>query len=258
MGAEVAIEFESHGTTTKKNGVHTVLGLVDGAVGMDGSGGFRTGGTPIVLGNGSDKANGSGEVRLGKPDLLNGGIASKISRLVLQDRELVNRCLARETGAWSQMYARFHAPLIASVRAFLGQAARDYHLVEEIAARVWYAVVRDDFWLLGRFDVERGCRLSTFLSLIAKAQARLLLRSERRRRTREHAVARYEIELPGDNGLYSLSGEEFIATLSPAERRFLVDVLVASADRDARDRYSSQNLWQLRRRVREKLLKFLD
>jgi hypothetical protein len=156
------------------------------------------------------------------------------------------------------MYARFQAPLVASVRAFLGPASRDPYLVDEISARVWFALVRDDFWLLSRFDVRRGCRLSTFLSLIAKAQARLLLRSERRRRSRERAVARFEVEEPNTGGLNSLSGEEFVATLSPAERTFLVDVLVASADRDARDRYSSQNLWQLRRRVREKLIKYLE
>ena len=184
--------------------------------------------------------------------------AEKISRPVAQDRELVDRCLAKDVGAWSQMYARFHGSLIASVRAFLGQAGRDAHLVEEIAARVWYALVRDDFWLLARFDVRRGCRLSTFLSLIAKAQARLLLRSERRRKSRELAVAREEVEPPHNAGLFSLTGEEFIATLSPAEKRFLVDVLVATSDRDARERYTSQNLWQLRRRVREKLIKFLE
>ena len=186
------------------------------------------------------------------------GSAAMISRPVAQDRELVDRCLARDVGAWTLMYARFHVSLVASVRAFLGQAGRDAHLVEEIAARVWYALVRDDFWLLARFDVRRGCRLSTFLSLIAKAQARLLLRSERRRKSRELAVARNEVEPPQDAGLYSLTGEEFIATLSLAEKRFLVDVLVASTDHDARDRYSSQNLWQLRRRVREKLIKFLE
>jgi hypothetical protein len=187
-----------------------------------------------------------------------GGIAAKISLAVLQDGKLVQQCLAHQPDAWSRMYARFHAPLVASIRAFLGPAGRDPYLTEEVAARVWYALVRDDFWLLARFDVRRGCRLSTFLSLIAKAQARLLLRSERRRRLRELTVAKSEIEEPSDGRLDSLSGEEFVATLSPAERTFLVDVLVASSDCDARARYSNQNLWQLRRRVREKLLKFLE
>jgi hypothetical protein len=94
--------------------------------------------------------------------------------------------------------------------------------------------------------------------LIAKAQARLLLRSERRRRSRERAVAKFEIEEPNSGGLNSLSGEEFIATLSPAEKTFLVDVLIASTESDSPDRYSRQNLWQLRHRVREKLIKFLE
>lgn len=183
---------------------------------------------------------------------------AEVSAFVLRDRDLVDQCLAHQPGAWSQMYARFQAPLVASVRAFLGPAGRDPYLVDEISARVWYALVRDDFWLLSRFDVRRGCRFSTFLSLIAKAQARLLLRSERRRRSRERAVAKFEIEEPNSGGLYSLSGEEFIATLSPAERTFLVDVLVASTETDMPDRYSRQNLWQLRHRVREKLIKFLE
>lgn len=277
VATQVVVAPKARRTAAKKNGAYRALDLLNGSANgsknTNGSanGSHRTNGSKQANGlaavngvatkNGGILAKAAGDCHEpganGAP-VIGGASLEKISRSVLQDRELVNRCLARETGAWSQMYARFHSPLIASVRAFLGSAGRDLHLVEEIAARVWYALVRDEFWLLGRFDVERGCRLSTFLSLIAKAQARLLLRSERRRRTREHAVARYEIESPGDNGLYSLSGEEFVATLSPAERRFLVDVLVASADRDAKDRYSSQNLWQLRRRVREKLLKFLE
>lgn len=185
-------------------------------------------------------------------------IIPKSNLAVLQDGKLVQQCLAHQPGAWSRMYSRFHSPLVASVRAFLGPAGRDPYLIDEVAARVWYALVRDDFWLLARFDVRRGCRFSTFLSLIGKAQARLLLRSERRRRLREQAVAKSEIEEPADGRLDSLSGEEFVATLSPAERTFLIDVLVASSDCNARDRYSNQNLWQLRRRVREKLLKFLE
>lgn len=186
------------------------------------------------------------------------GSNGKISKVVLQDRQLVDRCLTQEPGAWSQMYARFHAPLLASVRAFLGQAGRDPHLVDEIAARVWYALIRDEFWLLARFDVRRGCRFSTFLSLVAKAQARLLLRSERRRRTREQLAAKSEVERPDSTGLASVSGEEFIATLSPAERTFLVDVLVSATDSGSNERYTRQNHWQLRHRVREKLKKFLE
>ena len=44
--------------------------------------------------------------------------------------------------------------------------------------------------LLGKFDVARGCRLSTFLSVLAKNETRVLLRSERRRRWRRAGAPR--------------------------------------------------------------------
>jgi hypothetical protein len=179
--------------------------------------------------------------------------------LVLADRRLVDSCLAGEAGAWSILYRRFHDTLVASIRSFLGRSASDGSLVDEIAARVWYALVRNDFELLARFDIRRGCRLSTFLSVLAKTEARLLLRSERRRRVREQAVSRNESAVKNADAVTEgLSEEEFVATLSPAERAFYEDVLKATiADSDTAARYSQQNTWQLRHRVRRKLEKFL-
>jgi hypothetical protein len=178
---------------------------------------------------------------------------------VLADRRLVDSCLSGEAGAWSVLYRRFHDTLVASIRSFLGRSASDSSLVDEIAARVWYALVRNDFELLSRFDVRRGCRLSTFLSVLAKTEARLLLRSERRRRVREQAVSRNESAIKhADAATQTLSEEEFVATLSPAERTFYEDVLKAeSLDPDSATRYSQQNTWQLRHRVRKKLERFL-
>ena len=185
--------------------------------------------------------------------------AAQPSEQVLADRRLVDSCLAGEPGAWSLLYRRFHDTLVASIRSFLGRSASDSSLVDEIAARVWYALVRNDFELLSRFDVSRGCRLSTFLSVLAKTEARLLLRSERRRRVREQAVSRNESALKNDGAATeTLSEEEFMATLSPAERAFYEDVLKATAvDPQSASRYSQQNTWQLRHRVRKKLERFL-
>ena len=70
--------------------------------------------------------------------------------------------------------------MLTSIRAFLGRYAGDPSLVDEIGARVWYALVKNDFALLARFDVRRGCRLQSFVCLLAKAEARLVMRSERR------------------------------------------------------------------------------
>lgn len=187
--------------------------------------------------------------------------AARTSELVLADRQLVDACLSGETGAWSVLYLQFHDSLVVSIRSFLGRSACDGSLVDEIAARVWYALVRNDFELLARFDVTRGCRLSTFLSVLAKTEARLLLRSERRRRVREQAVSRREAPAKaGGPATESLSEEEFVATLSPAERDFYEVVLKSSLTevRSPVSEYTPQNTWQLRHRVRKKLEKYLD
>ncbi|MEX2176837.1 MAG: hypothetical protein WD872_20895 [Pirellulaceae bacterium] len=177
---------------------------------------------------------------------------------VLADRALVDRCLACETGAWSMLYQSSHEGLLSSIRSFMGRGNADATLVDEIAARVWYALVRNNFDLLSRFDVGRGCRLSTFLTVLAKTEARLLLRSERRRRVREQAVSRSEIAAGAtDLAMQNLSEEEFVATLSPTERVFYEDVLKAAVENDAQPKYSQQNTWQLRHRVRKKLERFL-
>lgn len=184
---------------------------------------------------------------------------SKNSSPVAQDRLLVERCLAGEIPAWSQIYRQFHGSLLASIRSFLGRAGQDANLIEEIAARVWYAVIKNDFELLAKFDAARGCRFSTFLSVLAKNETRVLLRSERRRKGREHLVSRSEVEKDRDaKASEILSDEEFLITLSPAERKFYLEVLVPDLSDSDEGSYSSQNVWQLRHRVRRKLERFLN
>ena len=186
------------------------------------------------------------------------GRAAHPSEHVIADRALIDQCLSGEPQAWSALYRHCHDGLLGSIRAFLGRNASDASLVDEIAARVWYALVRDDFELLARYDVNRGCRLTTFLSVLAKTEARLLLRSERRRRIREHAVSRQESGRPvTSQSSETISEEEFVATLSPAERSFYDDVLKASCDAQEAVNYSPQNTWQLRHRVKKKLERFL-
>jgi DNA-directed RNA polymerase specialized sigma24 family protein len=183
----------------------------------------------------------------------------KIDPAIAADRQLVEQCLAGDVAAWSRLYQQSHDALLATVRSFLGRAGCDRNLVEEVAARVWYAVVKDDFALLARFDARRGCRLSTFLSVLAKSETRMLFRSERRRRSREQLVSRPELDGEAQSPAATLSDEEFVATLSPAERTYYLDVLVAPAERRelAERGYSSENIWQLNYRVRKKLERFI-
>jgi DNA-directed RNA polymerase specialized sigma24 family protein len=178
---------------------------------------------------------------------------------VVEDRRLVDRCVAGETTAWSSLYGYSHDSLLAGIRAFLGTGGHDANLVDEIAARVWYALVKDDFELLNRFDIRHGCRLSTFLSIVAKNEARLLLRSEKRRKVRELAASKHETESsPTTDVAISLSDEEFVLTLSPAERIFYFEVLIDRRGTGSSAKYSEQYRWQLRHRIRKKLERFIS
>lgn len=179
--------------------------------------------------------------------------------LIVADRRLVDQCLAHEPLAWSRLYLCCQQSLVASIRAFLGCHDSDPHLVDEIAARVWFSLVRNEGELLDRFDVNRGCRLTTFISVLAKAEARLLLRSERRRKSRERAASKPETT-PQTLSISAetISEEEFMNTLSPAERTYYSEVLVTASNQESAPSYTKQNSWQLRHRVRKKLIRFLD
>lgn len=180
-------------------------------------------------------------------------------RAILADRALIEDCLHGKPAAWTRLYDHFHEPLLAAIRGFLRDASADMTLVDEIAARVWFALVRDDAELLSRFDVARGCRLITFLSVLAKSEARQYFRSERRRKTREERVSRPELECEEiDLSASSLTHEEFLALLSPSERMYFTTVLTAPGGEQANEEYTDNNAWQLRHRVRKKLNDFLQ
>jgi hypothetical protein len=183
---------------------------------------------------------------------------SKKTIELARDCDVVERCVSGDTAAWSIIYAQNHDSLLAGIRTYLGHIGHDSNLVDEIAARTWYALVRDDFKLLNRYDVKFGCRLSTFLSLLAKNEARQLLRSERRRKDRERAASRPEIQRPKEDLLSVISNEEFFATLSPSERTFCLDVLLAKETVDEEAQYTNSNRWQLRHRVLKKLKHFFS
>jgi DNA-directed RNA polymerase specialized sigma24 family protein len=172
------------------------------------------------------------------------------------DRRLVDRCLSGDSRAWEELYLQFHDRLLISIRVMLGGGRADPNLVDEIAARVWYAVVADGAQLLARFQPQRGCRLSTFLAAIARAQAVAVFRSEKRRRGRELMASRAECQSP-EESLETMLAEldDFLATLTPREREFCGQVLLELTD-TTEQAYSSANAWQLRSRIRVKLRRF--
>ncbi len=182
---------------------------------------------------------------------------------ILRDKALVERCLAGEVGAWEELYAQCHDQMIRSVEIMLGPRAGDVDLVDEMAARVWHALVADDGQLLSRYEIDRGARLITFMRALAKDTISRHFRSERRRLQREREVllerANYHT---ADHCEPITSLTEFLDTLTQAERTFCGEHLLtqtsAAAAAQAPLNSGGNNSRQLAFRIRKKLLKFVS
>ena len=173
------------------------------------------------------------------------------------DRLLIERCLAGEVAAWEELYAQCHEPLRRSIKVLLGRQGSDGNLVDEIAARVWYALVENDGELLSRFDPARGARVMTFMGALAKDEICQHIRTEIRRRERELLSARAKGAGPDDDLAESVSSlREFLSTLTPGERSFCDEFLLASPSDKQRDAASAANIWQLTHRIYQKFLHF--
>jgi hypothetical protein len=174
------------------------------------------------------------------------------------DHRLAERCVAGDVAAWEEYYAQCHKPLCVSIRVMLGHTLNDPNLVDEIAARVWYALVANDGALLTRYTPKRGARLTTFMRAVAKDEICRHFRTEIRRRERELSALR---ERPRRNATDlgpAVSGlKEFLVTLSPREQSFCCEVLLAEPPAGPEEPRSTANIWQLTHRVYQKLLQFL-
>lgn len=176
------------------------------------------------------------------------------------DAELAGRCVKGEVAAWEELYAQCHAPLLAAIRKMLGSQGGDLSLVDEMAARVWYALVEDDGQLLTRYNPKRGARLITFLRSLAKDHIVRHVRSEQRRRSRElkaarkRSPARQSMVAENDAAL-----SEFLVSLTPAERSFTDSYLLAPPVQNAEGEcspHSTTSIWRLTANIRQKLIDF--
>jgi hypothetical protein len=174
------------------------------------------------------------------------------------DRQLVDRCLAGEVAAWEDLYAQCHQPLCSAIRIMLGRPHVDLNLVDEIAARVWYAVVAKDGEMLARYAPGRGARLITFFCALARDEIGRHFRAEIRRRNRELSGLRERPRSGQLESAYSAIGlQEFLSTLTPQERVFCCEVLLAEPGPGGETSRSGSNIWQLTHRVFQKLQSFL-
>ena len=179
------------------------------------------------------------------------------------DRALVDRCLAGDENAWELLYHHCHPALIKGVRYLLGNDNRDVNLVEEIAARVWYLLLKNDGELLGRFDPTRDCRLPAYLVGFARNEILQYHRAERRRRSHEATGGRLLLAGQRSSDLPVLAMiDEFAMTLNTREQEFLEEHLLSpppEASGESEDSgLSKANIWQRRHRLRFKLKAFMQ
>jgi hypothetical protein len=172
------------------------------------------------------------------------------------DRLLAKRCLAGEVTAWEELYGRFHGPLCTAIGGMLGAGASDLSRVDEIAARVWYALVRNDGELLNRFDPARHTRLIGFLRGLARIELMQYFRAEHRRRTQEAACpCRESGASAASDWQVTAMIEDFATTLTVREQEFLEEHLLGQPEGDEPE-LSEATIWQRCHRIRAKLKAF--
>ncbi|MHC4401513.1 MAG: RNA polymerase sigma factor [Planctomycetota bacterium] len=196
-----------------------------------------------------------------KRDTQKGKAASASNDRQRADRKVVEGCLAGDERAWEQLYRRCHPRLVKAIELLLGTEADNVHLVEEIEARVWFALLRNDGQLLATYDASRDSPLDAFLMGLARIEIMRHARSERRRHSHELVGGRRRLEAlrVSDWQLASLM-EEFTSTLTPGEREFLESHLTAAYEESQSQEpsnLSASNVWQRRHRIRFKLEGFL-
>lgn len=220
----------------------------------NGRGASPTSGRQTAGDNGTLGTRGRGN---GKPKPPTATASRQQESIRQADQALVDRCRAGDGAAWQEIHDKCHSHLVRQIRFTLGDRARDGNLVEEIAAKVWYGLVADNGYLLERFQPEKGSGLEKYLAAIARFEVLRHQRGEIRRRRREQetqaarAASRNEHEITE----MTLDFQDFLPQLTPREREFFHCVLVGNNADDMN--ISAPNAWQLRHRIRRKLLTFL-
>jgi hypothetical protein len=97
-----------------------------------------------------------------------------------ESRWLVKRCLAGEPVAWESLYDSYHVPLVDTIKNLLAAnrfAPPDASLVDELAARVWYALVANRGRSLASFLGSPGIELTALFCALAMTETRRILAS---------------------------------------------------------------------------------
>ena len=176
------------------------------------------------------------------------------SAAVLADEQLVVRCLRNERTAWAELFELCHSRIVTRVCSVLRRAPGTLDAAEEVAAKVWLAVVVDEGRLLRRFDAGNGTRVATYLSGIAGKETLKFLRSSRRRKHREAEYGKAAARRTSTTPVALLELKEFLSLLTPAEHHVCLSDLKATNKPSAE---RNKNFAATRRSVRSKLADFL-
>jgi DNA-directed RNA polymerase specialized sigma24 family protein len=171
---------------------------------------------------------------------------------------LLARCLAGEAAAWKNFYDTHTPHFCRLVRYFLAKNQRNAETVDEIVARVWYALVCDDSRLLRRCLHCQSTCPRCFLAGVVRTEVRRYVRSEMDRARHGERFAqccRGCAASPPSNLEVAALLNEFATTLNAKELDFLESYLLSQPS--ANGGLSDANVWQRRRRLRVKLKRFL-
>jgi RNA polymerase sigma-70 factor (ECF subfamily) len=130
------------------------------------------------------------------------------------DRELLQRCLAKQPGSWNDFVDRFLSLVyhVVQYTAHLRSARLNPEDVEDIAAEVLLQIVADDYKVLRQFKGHAS--LATYLTVIAR---RICVHELNRRQTVKASIRSGEINLP-DAVDDSPAAQKSVESLEEVER----------------------------------------
>lgn len=176
------------------------------------------------------------------------------------ERGLLERCLEGDQQAWKELVAHHERSLRLSIRRHLGDEAKDVQLVDDIGQEVWRGLFEKDQMRLRRYDPQQAS-FDTFLNSVAHQiiQERRRRQCRQKRKHREVGLGTHEPpDRTGNDGLAQAELAEYLAALTPQERRCLRENLLGMSGEVSGPPISPGNVRVLKHRLRKKGKEHLD
>lgn len=180
--------------------------------------------------------------------------------------DLLHATITERERAWLQFVQRFDRLIHGTVRRTLvrwtGSAGREH--VEDLAGEAWMQLLRDDLRRLRRFDPARGCRLSTFIALIATNHTIDQIRRQRMELeslesiTAEHSAlcVAQQAWCPIETRQHAALAQAAVDKLSASDRAFVAEVYCDErdpADMAREQGVTTTTIYTRKTKVRDKL-----